>query len=121
MVAAKLIVAKSTSRRTIKIDWRRRKLGRLWKSSWAAQTQHAANAVDVLESVNVIVASHMPATLNQRVEEMVTHHGPSLLITRATACTMRTRGELHDSRSGGTAIKLTIVNWRLHQLIINLF
>ena len=48
--------------------------------------------------------------LDPLMEETMTRHGRSLLITRATACTMRTSGEFHDSGSGGTAIKLTIVN-----------
>ena len=45
VVAADLTAATPIDRRQIIADWRRPKLGRLWKSSWAAQTQHAANAV----------------------------------------------------------------------------
>ena len=57
VVAADLTAATPADRRQIIADWRKPKLGRLWKSSLATHAQLAANAVDMLESVNVTVAS----------------------------------------------------------------
>ena len=57
VVAADLTAATPIDRRQIIADWRKPKLGRLWKSSLASHAQLAANAVDMLESVNVLVAS----------------------------------------------------------------
>ena len=39
--------------------------------------------------------------LDPLMEETMTRHGRSLLITRATACTMRARVEFQDMGSGG--------------------
>ena len=57
VVAADLTAATPVDRRQIIADWRKPKFGRLWKSSLASHAQLAANAVDMLESVNVLVAS----------------------------------------------------------------
>ena len=101
VVAADLTAATPIDRRQIIADWRKPKLGRLWKSSLATHAQLAANAVDMLESVNVTCRFTEVRALDLLMEETMTRHGRSLLITRATACTMRTGGELHESASGG--------------------